>query len=284
MSVEQPQVDKTHGLDTPTVNVPIYSTNAGQTCSNSKGSEDGNTDSNGRAVKIGRSRPPLLVKPTSRLVRSQQPTDEQGSVLSPFKASNTNHSSRAFINSNNSDQSSSDLLLSMPSTEFEYSVHGANETLRDELSRVFPFEELAVAERNNRWTSIKIIMTFQRCRNDLVGIGPQVELEKDERLETFFQIAESACRLLIKHGYWADFTDPSSGYPVYSPRGPTYFPDVVASELLLGYDALWTGCCKVLIHPRWDAKVYPASIFSNAPVDAIKEAMDEACGYRSSRS
>ncbi|KAI9592736.1 hypothetical protein BDF19DRAFT_450749 [Syncephalis fuscata] len=210
-------------------------------------------------------RPPLLVRPTSRPIRSKQPTSNP----SPFEASNTHHSSR--------DYSSTSHAV----TEFEYSVHGTNGAMHDELTRVFPFEQLSATERDTRRSNLKIIMTFQRCRNDLVGIGPQVELEKDERLETFFQMAEYIHYQLNSRGYWVDFTDPSSGYPVYSPRGSTYFPDVVATEILLGYDVLWTGCCKVLVHPRWDAKVYPASLFTDAPIEDIQQVIDDACGHRS---
>jgi hypothetical protein len=34
------------------------------------------------------------------------------------------------------------------------------------------------------------------------------------------------------------------------------------------------------MHPRWGAKVYPSSLFTNAPADEIQRAADEACGYR----
>ncbi|RKP05439.1 hypothetical protein THASP1DRAFT_26068 [Thamnocephalis sphaerospora] len=137
-------------------------------------------------------------------------------------------------------------------TELEYSVHGTNAMMRAELARVFPFEALSDAKRQTRLDNLKVIITFQRCRNDLVGIGPQVDLEKDERLET-----------------------------ARSPRGPAYFPDVEAAEIFLDYDALWTGCCKVLTHPRWGASVYPASLFTDAPAADVQQAADEACGYRS---
>jgi hypothetical protein len=29
------------------------------------------------------------------------------------------------------------------------------------------------------------------------------------------------------------------------------------------------GCCKVLLHPKWGAAVYPATIFTNAPSEVI---------------
>ena len=36
------------------------------------------------------------------------------------------------------------------------------------------------------------------------------------------------------------------------------------------------GCCKVLLHPTWGSAVYPATLFTTAPLDKLLEAIAEA--------
>lgn len=66
-----------------------------------------------------------------------------------------------------------------------------------------------------------------------------------------------------------DLTDPCSGLPVLSERGGEFYPDVIGGQMLLSYDVIDTGCCKLLSHPRWQTKVYPATMFSNAPLEIL---------------
>jgi len=35
--------------------------------------------------------------------------------------------------------------------------------------------------------------------------------------------------------------------------------------MLLRYDMIDTGCCKLISHPDWQTKVYPATLFTSAP-------------------
>jgi hypothetical protein len=60
------------------------------------------------------------------------------------------------------------------------------------------------------------IPTFQSSSVDLVGLGASVEDAKDDLLERFVVFAWHVCDGLRKRGFWADFTDPASGYPVRS--------------------------------------------------------------------
>lgn len=66
-----------------------------------------------------------------------------------------------------------------------------------------------------------------------------------------------------------DLTDPCSGLPVLSERGGSYYPDVIGGQMLLNYDIIDTGCCKLLSHPKWHTKVYPATLFTTAPLEAV---------------
>eukprot|EP00729_Bicosta_minor_P018760 gene18760-32336_t len=120
--------------------------------------------------------------------------------------------------------------------------------MKEDLGRVFPGVDMA---------NMLIVPTFQPCKCDLVAMGPEPEAEKDRLLEN-------------AQGHWADLTDPCSGFPVYGERGPGWYPDVIGSQMLLQYTMLDTGCCKLIAHPRWQTKVYPATLFTTAPLEIVK--------------
>ncbi|KAI9137353.1 hypothetical protein BKA69DRAFT_1041803 [Paraphysoderma sedebokerense] len=124
-----------------------------------------------------------------------------------------------------------------------------------------------------------VIKTFQPTEHDLVSWGKEVDMERDLCLERFVHFASILRSKLVERGYWADLTDPASGYPIYTPHPPastSIYPDVHGAEILLSYDTLSTGCCKVLIHPRWASRVYPGTVFTDADADVVKEVMAES--------
>jgi hypothetical protein len=131
------------------------------------------------------------------------------------------------------------------------------------------------ADLTNLFTDVHIIPTFQRCQWDLVGTGPHVEAEKDEKLVNFYHWAVTVCHRLRRQGYWADLTDPASGYPVLGQRGSSIYPDAHGANRLLAYDLMNTGCCSVLLHPRWGSQVYPATVFARAPSHLINQVITE---------
>jgi hypothetical protein len=172
--------------------------------------------------------------------------------------------------------------------DIEYSIHGCPARLYQELKLIFPelfptssscsslTKSFSAGLRSSTDSSIAvqrsdllIIPTFQPCRYDLVGAGPEQDREKDEKLEHFYLWAITLCSLIREQGHWADFTDPASGYPVLGPNGPSFYPDVPGAQTLLNYDVTNTGCCSLLVHPRWQTKVYPATVFTAAPVDVV---------------
>jgi Methylmalonic aciduria and homocystinuria type D protein len=61
--------------------------------------------------------------------------------------------------------------------------------------------------------------TNQRAREDLVGTGEKVELEKDRLLNVFMNFARALCDKIRSAGYWADFIDPCSGLPMLTING-----------------------------------------------------------------
>ena len=56
--------------------------------------------------------------------------------------------------------------------------------------------------------------TNQRAREDLVNIGPHIELEKDRLLNVFMTFGQDICSRIRNEGYWADYIDPCSGLPM----------------------------------------------------------------------
>ncbi|KAF9296516.1 hypothetical protein BGZ74_010305 [Mortierella antarctica] len=70
-------------------------------------------------------------------------------------------------------------------------------------------------------------------------------------------------------------TDPASGFPNYTERGRDIYPDVEGCHMLLKYDFQAAGCCKILLHPNWGSKVYPATFFTTAPLDVLQNILEQ---------
>lgn len=51
------------------------------------------------------------------------------------------------------------------------------------------------------------------------------------------------------------------------------YSEVDGVELLLRYRCLSAGMCKILLHPVWGAAVYPASLFTNAPFEIVRDVL-----------
>ncbi|KAJ1650182.1 hypothetical protein IWQ61_008949 [Dispira simplex] len=164
----------------------------------------------------------------------------------------------------------------------EYSIHKCTPRFLRELAFTFPQfgrpQGSPAGKRTKLATEnapeVLIVPTFQKSRHSLVTIGPEIEEEKDEMLETFLVWANIVRNSLVKAGHWADMTDPASGYPVHSSRGPSYFSDVAACQYLLKYPVMTTGCCNVLVHPRWETNFYPALFFTTAPLDVLQSVLN----------
>ncbi|CAJ0640738.1 10973_t:CDS:2 [Entrophospora sp. SA101] len=146
----------------------------------------------------------------------------------------------------------------------EYSIHKGSTRFTRELKNIFPKN---IKEIEN----CLILPIFLKCHNDLVGVGSQIDMEKDERLEHFVEWGKFVCKRLRERGYWADITDPASGYPILSEAGVSTYPDVQGSYELLKYDVLNAGCCSILLHPNWGSKVYPGTLFTDSNQDDIIE-------------
>eukprot|EP01079_Euglenida_sp_SAG-EU17-18_P009463 gene9463-1702_t len=181
--------------------------------------------------------------------------------------------------------------------ELEYSIHKPSTVFREELRTVFPALDVA---------NVLVIPTFQRTSVELIDFTPEAELEKDACLATFrkcslafefdaLALPQFSCLSLIQQqlallsatlhvlrwfaglqqsikaqGHWTDFADPVSGMPALSPRGSSPYCESSAAEHLLPYQLVHIGDsgggCSVISHPTWSLAIYPATLFSTAPL------------------
>ncbi|CAG8478206.1 13478_t:CDS:2 [Acaulospora colombiana] len=156
---------------------------------------------------------------------------------------------------------------SLKNFTLEYSIHSGSRRFNRDLASIFP----EIADQVNKCL---VIPVFLNCENDMVGTGSIIDKERDEKLENFVGWGKSICQGLRDRGYWADLTDPCSGYPIFSDRGPSIYPDVQGAESLLKYPTQNVGCCHILLHPRWGSKVYPGTLFTFASVIDVKQVID----------
>ncbi|KAI9350321.1 hypothetical protein BDR26DRAFT_852196 [Obelidium mucronatum] len=96
-----------------------------------------------------------------------------------------------------------------------------------------------------------IVQTFQRSTSDLMVVNDASNQERNFLLECFSTWGRFVITRIRDKGYWADMTDPCSGYPVYTPRGTSLYPDVDGASLLLKYSTHLVGCCRIISHPVW---------------------------------
>eukprot|EP00898_Chlorokybus_atmophyticus_P004289 jgi/Chlat1/4861/Chrsp31S04887 len=148
----------------------------------------------------------------------------------------------------------------------EYSVHRCPKSYAAEMRALLP---AADTQR------LLIVPTCQKSTVDLVQVGPHVSEEKDRCLEVFMEWAQRVCDTLIRDGHYADFIDPCSGLPMVHRDGANYtYGEVDALQTLLGYKTANAGCCKVVLHPTWGSSVYPATMFTTAPLQTLVHAIE----------
>ncbi|KAJ3172887.1 hypothetical protein HDU87_007723 [Geranomyces variabilis] len=152
----------------------------------------------------------------------------------------------------------------------QYSIHKPGRHLLRELELIFP-----QAKANSVLPSLLVIPLFQQSVYDLVAVSPETNWERDLLLEYINRWAKAVVMSVRRLGFWADLTDPASGYPNFSPRGGSLYPDVDGSVALLGYHTIQAGCCRVLVHPQWGTRNYPSTVFSAAPLDVMLKVAKE---------
>ncbi|ORZ03344.1 hypothetical protein BCR43DRAFT_483183 [Syncephalastrum racemosum] len=163
---------------------------------------------------------------------------------------------------------------------FEYAAFSPSTRFLKEVQAVFP--RLSRQQLN----TVLIVPVFQQCENDMVGITPEINRERDVKLELFIEWGNKVADRLAQVGMWGDMTDPASGYPVRSEPGPSTYPDVQATHSLMPsmVDVQNVGCCHILLHRDWKSHVYPATFFTTAPADILQKIIAEIINNDSSHA
>merc|ERR1712087_158229 len=149
----------------------------------------------------------------------------------------------------------------------EYSIHECPKKHAENLVTLFPGVDVS---------NMLVIPTCQNSDVDLVRTGEPIEQEKDRLLERFMKWAQFVCDKLNKEGHFSDYIDPCSGLPMVNKNNQCVYGEVDALSTLLGYKTTNSGCCKVILHPKWGTSVYPASMFTKAPKDVFLAAVKSA--------
>ena len=159
-------------------------------------------------------------------------------------------------------------MVEYDSNRIEVAIHRATGTIKRELDHYLR----AVISPQGPLTSagdVLIVTTCQESRVDLLNWDESSAIEKDRLLFVFKAFAEELCEKLRSLGYWADYADPASGLLMNS-RGQVVWPEVQALERLRGYSHSMAGPCHILLHPMWQSRVYPATLFTNAPENELR--------------
>jgi energy-coupling factor transporter ATP-binding protein EcfA2 len=73
-----------------------------------------------------------------------------------------------------------------------------------------------------------------------------------------------------------------TGRALFGPKGEAY-DEVIGAEVLLGYiRQQLPGSCPVISHPMGGSRVYPATLFTSAPLSLLRAAIDAAASSSSS--
>ncbi|KAJ2797911.1 hypothetical protein H4R20_005012, partial [Coemansia guatemalensis] len=150
----------------------------------------------------------------------------------------------------------------------QYSVHICPRRMRREMGLVFP----DVVGKESR---LLIIPTFQQTQSSMISYEVETQAEKDAKLHLFYRWGAELVDRLRAQGHWADITDPMSGMALFTPSGPSLYPDVEGAEVLLRYTPFNLGSCFVMSHPQWGTHVYPATAFTLAPAQVVTRILYE---------
>lgn len=128
------------------------------------------------------------------------------------------------------------------------------------------FQELFPGRNLGRRTTV--ITVCQKSKSDMSAWSPDMELEREEMMEHFMEMASSVSQKLNEAGYWADYVDPFSGRPYLGPFTNATFFETDERYRQLGFEIEDLGCCKITRHHAWGTQAFVGSLFTNAPVES----------------
>ncbi|XP_038078528.1 methylmalonic aciduria and homocystinuria type D homolog, mitochondrial-like [Patiria miniata] len=137
------------------------------------------------------------------------------------------------------------------------------ENLRKEFLGLFPGVQMGSSDK------LTVVTLCQRTKNNMTGWSNEVEEERNELMDNFFESAKEMCRVLSDAGYWADFIDPLSGQAFLGDPNPnTTLLETDERFRSLGFEIEDLGCCKCIRHSEWGTHTFVGTIFTSAPPDS----------------
>lgn len=124
-----------------------------------------------------------------------------------------------------------------------------------------------------------LILMLQRSSISFKETSDRVTLEKDRLRAQFLRFGCSLIFALQNLNYQSDLFDPRTGYPLLAPIGIPCDDNAVAGAVL-NYKIVREGSCSLLIHPVWQDRVYPSTIVTSAPQNAIESCIEAIAGDR----
>ncbi|XP_068167970.1 metabolism of cobalamin associated Db isoform X2 [Antennarius striatus] len=142
----------------------------------------------------------------------------------------------------------------------ECAIQSCPELLKKDFQSMFPEAPLC---------DMMVVTVTQKTQNDMTSWCTDVEEEREQLLEKFFEGAKEICSILHKEGYWADFIDPTSGLAFFGSYTNNTLFETDERYRHLGFQIEDLGCCRVIRHALWGTHIFVGTIFTNAPPSSL---------------
>ncbi|XP_021936599.1 methylmalonic aciduria and homocystinuria type D homolog, mitochondrial-like isoform X2 [Zootermopsis nevadensis] len=112
---------------------------------------------------------------------------------------------------------------------------------------------------------LTIVTLSQKTATDLIHAGHEVETEQEKVTKLFILAAQEICMKLRLAGYWADFVNPFSGRPYFTPFHSAAVYEVDERLHCLDYQIKDHGDCKIISSECDRSRSFIGSLFTTAP-------------------
>jgi hypothetical protein len=151
----------------------------------------------------------------------------------------------------------------------QYSIHPPSDYILQHQSRLLPAWSQAIAS---------VLVMLQPSQFALPERTLDTEQEKEKLRSHFLNRGRAIALALQQQGHLADLFDPRTGWPILSTRGTLPLDDVAVARAALGYSTDRCGNCRVILHPHLGTAVYPSTLVSSAPVEALGAIAQQVLG------
>ncbi|OQV15291.1 putative Methylmalonic aciduria and homocystinuria type D-like protein, mitochondrial [Hypsibius exemplaris] len=147
------------------------------------------------------------------------------------------------------------------SDKVECLVQECSPKLTRSFAELFPAGIPAATPGN---PTLSAVIVTHHTEHNMSVWSAEMDVEREKLTGQFVEMAVEMVQTLRDNGVWADFIDPSSGRPYYSPYTNATFFDTDERYKEFGFVIQDLGCCKCLEHPLVGAKAFVGTILTNA--------------------